>query len=370
MRSRLVATAALAALLAVPGSVAAQDPSAVPSVAPSGAPSLLASIPPSEAPSEAQSPLPSPVPGTAVDPAATPDPATVSAAGLPAGTVRLMAVGDVMLARTIGTRIKQNGPGIVFGDVQKVLDKADLFVINLECAITTSDDQESKHYTFKAPPVTAEALTLAGVDVAGQANNHVMDWGPSGLLDTLASMKDRGIATPGAGRNKAEAYAPAILERNGLRVAFLAYVDAFTESTGFNTKEWKAGAGTPGVAIATKKRIAADVAAAKAKADVVVVLIHAGYEYVPTHNAEQAGYARAALDAGATLVLGAHPHVLQGYKKVGSKLIAWSLGNFVFDGMDGASVTAILALDLSKDGVANVKWIPVKLVNGFPTLVH
>lgn len=354
---RLLLPIGLAALLALPAAALAQDPSASP----------LPSAVPATSPFPGTSPLPlDPAPDPAIDPAT--DPAETSAAGLPYGTVRLMAVGDVMLARSIGKRVQRYGPGIVFRDVQDVLDRADLFVMNLECNITTSTDEESKHYTFKAPPVTADALSLAGVDVAGVANNHAMDWGEQGLTDTLDLMADRGIATPGGGRTRAEAYAPVVLQRNGLKVAFLAYVDAFTESTGFNTREWKAGVDRPGLAIATPTRIAADVAKAKGLADVVVVLVHAGYEYVPNHNSEQKGYADAALNAGATLYLGAHPHVLQGYKKKGDKLIAWSLGNFVFDGMDGASISTILAVDLTKDGVTRVKWHPVKLVNGFPTL--
>lgn len=310
------------------------------------------------------------VPPPTALPLAGPETSEASASGLPPGTVRLMAVGDVMLGRSIGKRVQRSGPGIVFQGVQDVLDKADILVVNLECNITTSRDREDKHYTFKAPPVTADALSRAGVDVAGVANNHAMDWGVQGLLDTIAHMEDRGIAAPGGGRNRAEAYAPTIIERNGLTVAFLAYTDAFTESTGFNTREWKATRTAPGLAIARTSRIAADVASARTKADIVVVLVHAGYEYVPNHNAEQAAYAKAALDAGATLYLGAHPHVLQGYKRKGDQLIAWSLGNFVFDGMDGASVSTILAVDLTRDGVVKVKWHPVKLVDGFPTLVR
>ena len=356
MRRRLLLPA-LAALIALPTPALAQDPSASP----------IASAAPVASPATSLLPGASPLP---VDPATglATDPATFSVAGLPTGTVRLMAVGDVMLGRSIGKRVKRYGPEIVFQDVQSVLDNADILVVNLECDITTSTDREDKHYTFKAPPITADALSLAGVDVAGVANNHAMDWGEQGLLDTIGYMKDRGIATPGGGKNRAEAYAPVLITRNGLTVAFLAYTDAFTESTGFNTKEWQATRDTPGLAIARPKRIAADVAKAKTQADVVVVLVHAGYEYVPTHNSEQRAYANAALDAGATLYLGAHPHVLQGYKKQGAKLIAWSLGNFVFDGMDGASVSTILAVDINKDGVQRVKWHPVQLVNGFPTL--
>jgi len=330
MRARLIVTAALAGVLASASAVAAVPPPAVLPVL---------------------------------------DASAVSAAGLPRGTVRLMAVGDVMLGRSIGKRIRADGPGIVFRGVQKVLDRADLFVINLECAITTSRDREQKAYTFKAPPISADALEMAGVDVADIANNHALDWGAEGMLDTLRALRQRGIATAGAGRDRDAARAPAIVERNGLRVAFLGYVDAFTESTGFNTKQWKAAADRPGLAIATTAVIRSDVAAARPLADVVVVMIHAGYEYQSTPNAEQRRYARAALDAGATLVLGHHPHVLQGWTQKASRLIHWSLGNFVFDRMGGASDTQILALDLSRDGVSNIRTIPVRIVDGLPTLV-
>jgi poly-gamma-glutamate synthesis protein (capsule biosynthesis protein) len=355
---RLLLPVGLAALLALPGSALAQDPAA--SQAPIASPA--ASIVPGVSPQPGD-------PTAPIDPAlAEPDPAETSAAGLPYGTVRLMAVGDVMLGRTIGKRVRQSGPGIVFKGVQSVLDRADLFVINLECDITTSTDREDKHYTFKAPPITADALSMAGVDVASMANNHAMDWGEQGLTDTLGYLAERGIASPGGGHDRAEAYAPVVVRRNGLSIAFLSYVDAFTESTGFNTKEWKAGPSSPGLAIANVDRIRADVAKAKPLADLVVVLVHAGWEYYPNPNNEQKAYARAALDAGATLYLGHHPHVLQGFKREGKKLIAWSLGNFVFDGMDGASITEILIVDLTKDGVVRVKHRPVKLVDGFPTL--
>jgi len=360
MRSRLVVAAVLAASLVVPGSALAQDPSVAPSAAPS----------PVEAPLTSPAPVASPAPDVSLAVVPDPDPEETSVAGLPRGTVRLMAVGDVMLGRSIGKRIRADGPGIVFGGVQRVLDRADLLVINLECALTTSRDREDKRYTFKSPPVSADALALAGVDMASMANNHAGDWGDQGLLDTLRHLADRGIAAAGAGRDRAEARAPVIVRRNGLSVAFLGYVDAFTESTGFNTKAWRAGPGRPGLAIASTEAIRADVAAATSEADVVVVMIHAGYEYAPSPNAEQRRYARAALGAGATLVLGHHPHVLQGWTRKGSRLIHWSLGNFVFDRMGGASDTEILALDLSADGVSDVRTMPVRIVDGFPTLVN
>lgn len=287
------------------------------------------------------------------------------------GTVRIMAVGDVMLARSIGKAIRQRGPGVVFAGVQDVLSDADILVVNLETSLGTGGKPEDKHYTFRAPPAAADALARAGVDIAGQANNHALDYGPQVLAQGRQLLTDRGIAVVGAGPDARVAHRPVVLTRNGLRIAFLAYVAPFAESTGFNTRSWKAGRHTPGLAIGRPKGIRADVRAALAVADQVVVLIHAGYEEVPTPSGVQRDLARAAIEAGATLVIGAHPHILQGYRREGSTLIAYSLGNFVFDKMPGALAdSAILDVRLGSSGVTSVAWIPVVLRHSLPVLAH
>ena len=320
-------------------------------------------------------------PGTSVSPppgaTAAPSPATpgtTDAGPGPAtsGQVRLMAIGDVMLARSIGKMMRAQGPGVPFAGVQGVLDQADLLAVNLECTIATTGTAAHKHYTFRAPPVGADALQLAGVDVAGQANNHALDFGPAALAQTRRLLTDRGIGVVGAGPDRAAAHAPLILVRNGLRVAFLAYVAAFSEVSGFNTGSWAATATRPGLAIAKTGAITADVHAAKARADVVVVLLHAGYEGVGTPNGQQRDFAKAAIAAGASLVIGAHPHVLQGYHRSGGTLIAYSTGNFVFDLMTGPEAdTAILDVTLTAAGVTSLRWVPVHLdARGLPKLAH
>jgi poly-gamma-glutamate capsule biosynthesis protein CapA/YwtB (metallophosphatase superfamily) len=297
--------------------------------------------------------------------------ATATGATTTSGSVRLMAVGDVMLARSVGRRIKQDGAGVVFAGVQAQLVKADLLAINLECSMGRLGHPADKAYTFQAPPVAVQALVDAGVDVAGQANNHALDFGPRSLAQARALVTGRGIGVVGAGPDRAAAHKPLIEVRNGLTMAFLAYVAPFVEISGFNTASWEARKDKPGLAIGRPTIIRRDVIAAKAQADVVIVLIHGGIEGSTVPAAIQRRLDHAAISAGASLVLGAHPHMLQGYERRGSTLIAYSLGNFVFDGMPGAlSDTAILDVTLDAGGVKSFSWIPVRMVHGLPQLAR
>ncbi|MGH2521996.1 MAG: CapA family protein [Anaerolineales bacterium] len=321
-----------------------------------------------------ETPTASPVPPTAtatLTPTVTPTPTdTPSPTATLPPVVHFMAVGDVMLARTIGDRILAEGPAAPFAGVLPILNEADLLVANLECAISERGELQPKAYTFRAPPIAAESLALAGIDVVSLANNHALDYGFDALADTLQLLGERQIAGVGAGPNDAAAHAPVIVERNGLRVAFLAYVDVPVESrSGFDTRVWIAGPNSPGVAWAEPDRIAADVAAAKAQADVVIVLLHTGLESRTEVTAGQRTLAHAAVDAGAALVLGAHPHVLQGVESYNGGLIAYSLGNFVFDDFTfPENYSAIFTATLTPDGVAAYDWVPVVVEDGLPRL--
>ncbi len=290
----------------------------------------------------------------------------------PSLRVNLEAVGDINLARAVGEAVSTLGPRVVFDGVQPVLDSADVLVGNLECALTAGGDPQRKNFTFAAPPEAAGALTLAGFDVLSLANNHAMDYGVAGLLDTLAVLDEHGIAGVGAGNSAAQAHAPVILVRNGLRLAFLAYVDVPVENNGFDVHTWIASDAQPGIAWADPVRMAADVAAAKSQADVVIVLLHSGYEistFLPNVSGDQQLEARTAIDAGAALVIGAHPHFLQPIERYHGGLIAYSLGNFVFDGYYGvANASIILRVLLTPAGVQSYDWVPVLIENGLPVL--
>jgi len=329
----------------------------------------LVTLAPLASPSPIPRPL-SPVPSFTLTETAIPAPTDNEA---PIPQVTLEAVGDIMLGRSVGQQVLSKGPQIVFAGVQSVLDAADVLVGNLECAITDQGQPVQKSFNLKAPPQTAQALSLGGFTLLSQANNHAMDYGPAGLADTQDSLRQYGIATVGAGQNAGAAHAPVIIERNGLRMAFLAYVDVLPEKSGFDPHTWAATATSPGVAWADPEQIQADVQAARLQADVVVVMLHGGIEITDVINnisANQRLEAQTAIDAGAALVIGSHPHVLQQIERYHGGLIAYSLGNFVFDQYAGiANASIILRVVMTRSGVQSYDYVPALIDHGLPHLI-
>ena len=367
--SRLLVRIFLIAVLltgcAAPAGIVSSTP-APPDASPTRTPFLPADDTPTPTPTLVSSDTP-----TLADPTAT-ETATLALTGTPTPSLQVMleAVGDIMLARTVGKQVQAQGPEVVFAGVQSSLDSADILVGNLECALTDRGEQQPKIWTFAAPPGSAQSLSLAGFDVLSLANNHAMDYGVDGLSDTRGYLGQYGIAAVGAGANAAEAHAPVILERNGLRLAFLAYVDVPVENDGFDTRTWIATDSKAGIAWATPNQMAADVSAARLQADVVVVLLHSGYENVAAVMPNQRQEAHAAIDAGASLVVGTHPHILQSIEQYHGGLIAYSLGNFVFDDYKGISnATIILRVLLTRDGVQSYDYVPVLIDNGLPHVI-
>ena len=287
---------------------------------------------------------------------------TVVSAGrrLPAGALRvrpivLAAAGDVTFGDGVGSAIAAYGPEYPWREVGSTFRSADIATVNLEGVVSTRGTPvPGKPFTFRGPPAAlAAAATLAGLDVVSIANNHSVDFGRQAFADTVRTARALEIATAGGGRNLAAARRPAVLRRGGLRIAFLAYCDI--EPPGFY-----ATADTPGTAPAVRAQIAADVRLAAGRADLVVVWFHWGIEREFTPNSRQAQLAEAALSAGADLVLGAHPHVLQPLERRGGHhLIAWSLGNFVFvPHSAGTERSGILRVELDADGVRAYRLIP------------
>jgi poly-gamma-glutamate synthesis protein (capsule biosynthesis protein) len=279
-----------------------------------------------------------------------------------------MAVGDMMLARSVGDRMLVNGAAWPFAGVQGVLDQADILVGNLECAVGEHGKPVLKSYTFQAPPMAAEALGLAGFDVVGLANNHALDYGVDGLADMLPRLREAGVQSVGAGADAATARAPVIVRHNGVSVALLAYVDVPVEGrTGFDTRSWSAGPVTPGLAWANVDEMTEDIIAADTLSDVVVVLLHFGLEGRPQVTADQERVARAAIDAGAGLVIGAHAHVLQRVEAYNEGLIVYNLGNFIFDGFaQPSNYSAIFSATLTPAGVSDYEFVPVMVDRGVP----
>lgn len=276
----------------------------------------------------------------------------------PEPVVHLAAVGDLMLDRSLGWHIQQGNLAYPFARMAEHLQAADLVIGNLECALGDVGAPVAKRYPFRAPPEAAAALALAGFDVLNLANNHAGDYGMEALLRGLDLLRAAGIAPIGAGANAAAARAPYIVRVNGLTLAFLGYVDVPIEAIGnFDTASWTATADSPGLAWAVPAHIQEDVAAVIGQVDLVIVSLHSGYEYVAAPSPPQTAAARAAIDAGAHLVLGHHAHILQGIEFHGHRVIAYGLGNFAFE-IDGPPETAVFNLWLDKNGVRELEIVP------------
>ncbi|MDH7488319.1 MAG: CapA family protein [Anaerolineae bacterium] len=300
--------------------------------------------------------IPSPIP--------TPGPPTLAAweGALPAedGAVLLAAVGDVMLARTVGEYADRYGVDYPFAPVSAALKQADIAVANLECPIALGGDPWPKTYVFRAHPSAALGLGRSGLNTLSLANNHTLDFGVAGMEETIGHLTAQGLAVVGAGANRTEAERPLVYNVHGVRVALVAWVSYFRAA------EFAAGDDRPGVAyLDDLERMARQIEAAKQQADVVVVILHGGREYDPAPTAAQQTAARRAVDAGADLVVGHHPHVLQPTEVYKGKLIAYSLGDFVFDidNYDAARDGAILWAWIGKDGVRRAELWRTRIVH-------
>jgi hypothetical protein len=274
--------------------------------------------------------------------------------------LRLASVGDVNLG---DTAIAAEGPSYPWESAGRALREADIAFGNLECAISERGTAFPKQYNFRGTPAALAGLRRhSGIDVLNLANNHVGDFGPDALLDTVRSVERLGIRAVGAGPGLGRALRPQVVERLGLRVAFVGFSNILPV-------EFAAAAGRPGVAWATPEAVGQAVRAARERADVVVATFHWGIEKAPYETADQAELARVAADAGAQLVIGAHPHVLQPLRRTGPALVAYSLGNFVFGAQSSeTTATGVLETDLSAEGVIVARWRPGEISGGRPVL--
>lgn len=293
-------------------------------------------------------------------PSSTPVPTTIRTPA-PRWPLTIAAVGDIMLGRSVASAITPDEPDGPFASVRVRLQSGDLTVGNLESVVSELGTPEPKAYTFAAPPLATTGLAMAGFDVVSLANNHSLDFGPAALLDTIDMLKAASVGVVGAGRNDREAWASHIVTVNGLRVAFLAAAEVPNEA-GYDMRAWAATEDEPGIAWADDARLAAAVRSAAADADLVIVLLHFGIEGTIQPSDRQRQVARAAVDAGASLVIGSHPHLVQPVEEYHGGLIAYSLGNFVFDGFEGvANESGILFATFAADGTITWRIEPVAI---------
>ncbi len=271
--------------------------------------------------------------------------------------VKLIAVGDIMLAREVANRYKRhNDINYPFAKTTQLLQSADITFGNLENPITPGAPVKADTMVFRADVGVEKALKNAGFDIVSLANNHMSDQGSQGVLNTLKYLNSADIKTIGAGKNINEANQPAFLEADGLKFAFLAYNDSDVVPPRYEASTDRAG-----TAFMRAEKMTEAIINAKKEADFVIVSMHSGVEYVLNPNKRQIDFARTAIDAGAELVIGHHPHVTQPIEQYNGKYILYSLGNFVFDQMWSHETRrgVIMEIDFDKDGVKNLKPYPV-----------
>lgn len=277
--------------------------------------------------------------------------------------LRLASVGDINLGDVPGAAIEAEGPAYPWKSAGRALRRADIAFGNLESAVSERGTPFPKQFNFRGTPAALAGLRRhSGIDVLNLANNHVGDYGPTALLDTVRAVERLGMLAVGAGGGPARAGRPQVVERLGLRVGFVGFSNILP-------LEFAAEPGRPGVAWATPESVAEAVRAARRRADVVVATFHWGIEKMPYETADQAELAQVAADAGAQLVIGAHPHVLQPIRRAGAAVVAYSLGNFVFGAHSSdTAATGVLVTDLSADGVTSARWRAGTIDGGRPLL--
>ena len=189
------------------------------------------------------------------------------------GQVKLTFVGDVLMASKVEDILKQKGYDYPYTNVKDYLTKPDYTIANLETPITTRGTVQNKDYVYRSSPLALPALKASGIDLVNLANNHVMDYGTEGLLDTMDALDQEDIKRVGAGKDLKEAYRPVIVEKEGVKIAFFGFSRVVPEAS------WKAGPGHPGVAETYSYKLPVEaIQKARESADLVVVVAHWGVE--------------------------------------------------------------------------------------------
>ena len=265
------------------------------------------------------------------------------------GDASLIFVGDIMVAETPGELIARGEDP--FQPFAALLSSHDVRIGNLECVVATTGTAEEKPYTFRADPRTLPVLQRH-FDAVSLANNHSGDFGKAAFAEQLALMDTAGLPYFGGGRDATAAHAPWIVERNGVRIALLGYVE-------FKPRSFEADASRPGVAWSGEDDdVIEDIIAARRvhRADIVIPFMHWGWEDEPDPSPRLRAFARRMIDAGADMVVGGHPHVTQGAEYYRGKPIIYSLGNFLFNGFDTPATTTGWVLSARVDRTGVVDW--------------
>jgi len=240
--------------------------------------------------------------------------------------IRIGLAGDVMIGRTVNEILDLKPPQYIWGDFLPLLRSTELNLINLEAALTRSVHAVPKVFNYKADPKKVQSLAEGSVQVANLANNHVLDFGEEGLLETLATLKHAHIAYVGAGKDDKEARAPVILERKGIKIGIIGCTD--------NEPSWKAGSNKPGtfyLEVGDLVSIRDPIVLLRKQVDLLILTIHWGPNMVERPTPEFRKFAHELIDLGVDILHGHSAHIFQGVEAYKGKCILYDTGDFVDD---------------------------------------
>lgn len=280
----------------------------------------------------------------------------------------LSIAGDVMMDSSVRSQVNKHGYDYPWEMVKEHFQKSHLGIVNLETSITRRGTKwPDKAFNFRSDPKNLNPMKEAGVDVVTLANNHILDYGNQGFIDTLDHLKRRSIPYAGGGRNKAEALEGTIIEKEGVKIGVLSFSRVVPDV------RWYATNKRPGIVGAydcCTQDMMKRIKEMKEEVDILVLSLHWGVERSTKPRKQEIAVAKNAIDAGADVIMGHHPHVLQGIEIYKDKPIFYSLGNFVFGGRDKLTRTTMIGqINIKDKQIHSVEIIPCKIVNGRPVFV-
>lgn len=281
--------------------------------------------------------------------------------------ITLAFAGDILLDGFVGEQIAAYGVKFPFVKVAPALQQADLAFANLETPVSTRGKPAAKSFVFRSHPATLAGLSFAGIDGVTLANNHILDYGPDAMLDTLSYLDQYKLGHTGAGKNAAEAFMPYTKQIKGKRIAILG------ASRVLSGPSWHAGASRPGAASAYEPEPLLQAIRKSAQTDdYTIVYMHWNEEFKDYPLKESRTLARQMIDSGADIILGAHSHTLMGIEYYKHKPIYYSLGNFVFNrstrGGEKTVHSMLLRFTISGEELS-ARITPVKIIGGQPNLM-
>lgn len=278
-------------------------------------------------------------------------------------SIIICLAGDVMIGRTINEIMQTKGLNFPWGNISTVFKEADCTLINLETTLTTHQIKEPKVFNFQSLPYHVQSLKNAHINAVNIANNHIKDFGNTGLLETIKTLQAAHIAYTGAGKNIAEAIKPAIIKtKSGLKIGILGYTD--------NEETWAAKAKQPGINYIkidpnNMQPIINNIKKIKPSVDILIISLHWGPNMITHPLPEHIPFAHTLIDHGADIIHGHSAHVLQGIELYKNKLILYDTGDLIddyaIDPIIRNDLSAIFKITLVKNSIQSIQAIPVKI---------